>query len=400
MTKLSLSRIALIGSVLMVLLPTACALSAGQPSQPVDPCSIRFPTAVPQIELQRFADGFTRPVYLTHAGDGSGRLFVVEQAGVIKVVRDGKISATPFLDIRDRVESGGEKGLLSVAFHPRYKENGRFFVNYTGRKDGVLKTIIAEYKVSPSNPDVADRAEKIILEIEQPFANHNGGLNKFGPDGFLYIGMGDGGAAGDPFNFAQNLESLLGKFLRIDIEKEPYAIPQDNPFVGRADAQDEIWAYGLRNPWRFSFDRCTGRLFAGDVGQNRIEEIDLIEKGKNYGWRIMEGSQCYDPPTLCNTQGLELPIAEYDHSLGCSVTGGYVYRGTQFPTLIGHYLFGDYCSGRIWSLTEDPQGRWTMRQLIDSPFSISSFGEDEQGELYVIHYGGAIYRVTAKGAGG
>jgi glucose/arabinose dehydrogenase len=234
------------------------------------------------------------------------------------------------------------------------------------------------------------------LEIEQPFANHNGGLNKFGPDGFLYIGMGDGGAAGDPFNFAQNLESLLGKFLRIDIEKEPYAIPQDNPFVGRADAQGEIWAYGLRNPWRFSFDRCTGRLFAGDVGQDRIEEIDLIEKGKNYGWRIMEGSQCFDPPSLCNTQGLELPIAEYDHSLGCSVTGGYVYRGTQFPTLIGHYLFGDYCSGRIWSLAEDPQGRWTMRQLIDSPFSISSFGEDEQGELYVIHYGGAIYRVTAK----
>jgi len=400
MKRLSLYRIVLIGSVLMILLPTACALSAGQPSQQVDPCSVRFPTTVPQVELQVLANGFTRPVYLTHAGDGSGRLFVVEQAGVIRIVREGKISATPFLDIRDRVESGGEKGLLSVAFHPKYKENGRFFVNYTRRKDGVLKTIIAEYKVSPSNPDVADRAEKIILEIEQPFANHNGGLNKFGPDGLLYIGMGDGGAAGDPFNFAQNLESLLGKFLRIDIEKEPYAIPQDNPFVGRSDARGEIWAYGLRNPWRFSFDRCTGRLFAGDVGQNRIEEIDLIEKGKNYGWRIMEGSQCFEPSTGCNTQGLELPIAEYDHSLGCSVTGGYVYRGTQFPTLIGHYLFGDFCSGRIWSLTEDPQGRWTTRQLIDSPFSISSFGEDEQGELYVIHYGGAIYRVTAKGAGG
>jgi glucose/arabinose dehydrogenase len=396
MIRLSLHRIMLMGSALVALLPTACALSAGQPSQPADPCSVRFPTTVPQIELQKFADGFMRPVYLTHAGDSSGRLFVVEQAGVIKIVREGKTLSTPFLDIRDRVESGGEKGLLSVAFHPKYKENGRFFVNYTGRRDGVLKTIIAEYRVSQKNPDVADRTERVILEIEQPFANHNGGLNKFGPDGLLYIGMGDGGAAGDPFNFAQNLESLLGKFLRIDIEKEPYAIPQDNPFVGRADAQGEIWAYGLRNPWRFSFDRCTGRLFAGDVGQNRIEEIDLIEKGKNYGWRIMEGSQCFDPPSLCNTQGLELPIAEYDHSLGCSVTGGYVYRGTQFPTLIGHYLFGDYCSGRIWSLTEDPQGRWTMRQLIDSPFSISSFGEDEQGELYVIHYGGAIYRVTAK----
>jgi len=396
MMWLSFHRIMLVGSALVALLPTACALSAGQPSQPADPCSVRFPTTVPQVELQKFADGFTRPVYLTHAGDGSGRLFVVEQAGVIRIVRDGKISATPFLDIRDRVESGGEKGLLSVAFHPKYKENGRFFVNYTARKQGVLKSIIAEYNVSQTNPDIADRAERVILEIEQPFANHNGGLNKFGPDGFLYIGMGDGGAAGDPLNAGQSLDTLLGKMLRIDVEREPYAIPQDNPFVGRADVQGEIWAYGLRNPWRFSFDRCTGRLFAGDVGQDRIEEIDLIEKGKNYGWRIMEGSQCFDPPSLCNTQGLELPIAEYDHSLGCSVTGGYVYRGTQFPTLIGHYLFGDYCSGRIWSLTEDPQGRWTMRQLIDSPFSISSFGEDEQGELYVVHYGGAVYRVTAK----
>jgi len=400
MKRLSLSRIVLMGSVLIVLLPVACVPSAGQPSQPVDPCGVQFPTTVPQIELQRFADGFTRPVYLTHAGDGSGRLFVVEQAGVIKIVREGKTLSTPFLDIRDRVESGGEKGLLSVAFHPKYKENGRFFVNYTARKAGVLRSVIAEYKVSQTNPDIADRAERVILEIEQPFANHNGGLNKFGPDGFLYIGLGDGGGAGDPLNAGQSLDTLLGKILRIDIEHEPYAIPQDNPFVGRADAQGEIWAYGLRNPWRFSFDRCTGRLFAGDVGQDRLEEIDLIERGKNYGWRIMEGSQCYDPPTLCNTQGLELPIAEYDHSLGCSVTGGYVYRGTQFPALIGHYLFGDYCSGRIWSLTEDPQGRWTMRQLIDSPFSISSFGEDEQGELYVIHYGGAIYRVTAKGAGG
>ncbi len=377
----------------VVLVPSACAISSGV--QPTDPCSVQFPTTVPQIELQQLATGFTRPVYLTHAGDGSGRLFVVEQSGIIKIIRNGQTLATPFLDIRDRVESGGEKGLLSVAFHPKYRENGRFFVNYTARKNGVLKSVIAEYRVS-SNPDIADRTERVILEIEQPFANHNGGLNKFGPDGFLYIGLGDGGAAGDPFNNAQNLETFLGKILRIDIEKEPYAIPQDNPFVGNANAQGEIWAYGLRNPWRFSFDRCTGRLFAGDVGQNRLEEIDLIEKGKNYGWRIMEGSQCYDPPTLCNTQGLELPIAEYDHSLGCSVTGGYVYRGTQYPSLVGHYLFGDYCSGRIWSLVQEPSGKWTMRQLIDSPFSISSFGEDEQGELYVVHYGGAIYRITAK----
>nr|BAL58732.1 glucose/sorbosone dehydrogenase [Candidatus Acetothermum autotrophicum] len=380
--------------VFILALTSACVISGQQP-QPVDPCSVRFSVTIPQLELQKLVDGFTRPVYLTHAGDGSGRLFVVEQAGIIQIIRNGQTLATPFLDIRDRVESGGEKGLLSVAFHPKYKENGRFFVNYTARKEGVLKSVIAEYRVS-SHPDVADRTERVILEIEQPFANHNGGLNKFGPDGFLYIGLGDGGAAGDPLNNAQSLDTLLGKILRIDIEKEPYAIPQGNPFVGRANAQGEIWAYGLRNPWRFSFDRCNGRLFAGDVGQNRLEEIDLIEKGKNYGWRIMEGSQCFDPPTLCNTLGLELPIAEYDHSLGCSVTGGYVYRGTQFPALIGHYLFGDYCSGRIWSLVQESSGKWTMRQLIDSPFSISSFGEDEQGELYVVHYGGAIYRVTAK----
>ncbi len=396
MVTLSLRRTILIAGVLGVFGLTACITAAVQPAQPLDPCSVQFPTTVPQLELQKLADGFTRPVYVTHAGDGSGRLFVVEQSGRILIVRDGRTLSTPFLDIRDRVESGGEKGLLSVAFHPKYRENGRLFVNYTGRRKGILKTIIAEYRVSPTNPDVADRAERVLLEIEQPFENHNGGLNKFGPDGFLYIGMGDGGGAGDPFNFAQNLESLLGKFLRMDIDHEPYAVPQDNPFVGREGARPEIWAYGLRNPWRFSFDRCTGRLFAGDVGQDRIEEIDLIEKGKNYGWRIMEGSQCFDPPSLCNTQGLELPIAEYDHSLGCSVTGGYVYRGRQYPALIGHYLFGDYCSGRIWALTEDSAGRWTMRQLIDSPLSISSFGEDELGELYVVHYGGAIYRVTTK----
>ncbi|MDW8140876.1 MAG: PQQ-dependent sugar dehydrogenase [Candidatus Bipolaricaulota bacterium] len=394
-----MKRWSVLGMLLILAFATACVISGQQP-QPVDPCSVQAPATVSQIELQQIATGFARPVYVTHAGDGSGRLFVVEQAGIIKIIRDGRTLATPFLDIRDRVEMGArmsdERGLLSVAFHSKYKENGRFFVNYTARKQNVLKSVIAEYKVSPTNPDIADRTERVLLEVDQPFANHNGGLNKFGPDGFLYIGLGDGGAAGDPLNAGQSLDTLLGKILRIDVERDPYAIPQDNPFVGQANAKGEVWAYGLRNPWRFSFDRCTGRLFAGDVGQNRLEEIDLIEKGKNYGWKIMEGSQCYDPPALCNTQGLELPIAEYDHSLGCSVTGGYVYRGTQYPSLVGHYLFGDYCSGRIWSLVQESSGRWVMRQLIDSPYSISSFGEDEQGELYVVHHGGALYRVTVR----
>lgn len=220
MQRPRVTRWSAIGIVLISAFASACVISGQQPHQPVAPCSVQFPTTVPQIELQQIAMGFRQPVYVTHAGDGSGRLFVVEQAGIIKIIRDGKTLATPFLDIRDRVESGGEKGLLSVAFHPKYKENGRFFVNYTARKEGVLKSVIAEYRVS-SNPDVADRTERVILEIEQPFANHNGGLNKFGPDGFLYIGLGDGGAAGDPLNNAQSLETLLGKILRIDIEREP-----------------------------------------------------------------------------------------------------------------------------------------------------------------------------------
>ncbi|MCS6903367.1 MAG: PQQ-dependent sugar dehydrogenase, partial [Candidatus Bipolaricaulota bacterium] len=233
-----MKRWSVLGMLLILAFATACVISGQQP-QPVDPCSVQAPATVSQIELQQIATGFARPVYVTHAGDGSGRLFVVEQAGIIKIIRDGRTLATPFLDIRDRVEMGArmsdERGLLSVAFHSKYKENGRFFVNYTARKQNVLKSVIAEYKVSPTNPDIADRTERVLLEVDQPFANHNGGLNKFGPDGFLYIGLGDGGAAGDPLNAGQSLDTLLGKILRIDVERDPYAIPQDNPFVGQAN---------------------------------------------------------------------------------------------------------------------------------------------------------------------
>jgi glucose/arabinose dehydrogenase len=346
-----------------------------------------------QVRLQQFTAGLTEPVFLTAAGDGSGRAFVVEQAGLIRVMQDGRLLAPPFLDIRAKVTSGGEMGLLSVAFHPDYPRNGRFFVNYTADSGGRLRSVIAEYRAVPPGANVAEPAERILLEVDQPYRNHNGGLNLFGPDGMLYIGFGDGGSGGDPQNNGQRLDTLLGKLLRIDVNAgTPYRVPPDNPFVGRSGARPEIWAYGLRNPWRFSFDRATRRLFVGDVGQNAWEEIDVIERGGNYGWRVMEGAHCFAPPSGCSTTGLELPIAEYSHSAGCSVTGGYVYRGRTIAALTGRYVFGDYCSGRIWMLTEGGGGRWTMSQLLSTDLRISSFGEDEDGELYVVDHQGRIYK--------
>ena len=353
-------------------------------------------TPLPPVALRRIAIGLTQPVYVVHAGDGTGRLFVVEQAGVIRIVRDGQLLRAPFLDVRRRVIAGGELGLLSVAFHPRYATNGRLFVNYTA-DGGNLRTVIAEYRVSASNPDVADVAERVLLEIAQPFRNHNGGLNLFGPDGMLYVGMGDGGSGGDPFNNGQRLDALLGKLLRIDVDgATPYRTPPNNPFVGRGSARGEIWAYGLRNPWRFSFDRGTGRLFLADVGQNAWEEVDLVEKGQNYGWNIMEGTHCFNPPTDCNTNGLRVPIAEYGRADGCSITGGYVYRGPRIPGLVGRYLFGDYCSGRVWALSETAPGRWAAAQLLETGLRISSFGEDQDGEIHIVDHSGGVYVVTAR----
>ena len=347
------------------------------------------------VRLQPLATGLESPVYVTHAGDGSGRLFVVEQAGVIRIIRNGRLLARPFLDVRSRVISGGEMGLLSVAFHPQYASNGRFFVNYTANSDS-LRTVIAEYRVSDA-PDVAGRAERVLLEIAQPYRNHNGGLNLFGPDGMLYIGMGDGGSGGDPHNNGQRLDTLLGKLLRLDVNGEaPYGVPRDNPFVGRAGARGEIWAYGLRNPWRFSFDRGTGQLFLADVGQNAWEEVDLVERGQNYGWNVMEGAHCFNPPTDCNAAGLRLPIAEYGRAMGCSITGGYVYRGSRIRDLVGRYLFGDYCSGRLWTLTEAAPGRWMMTQLLETGLSISSFGEDQDGEVYIVDHSGSIHVITGR----
>jgi glucose/arabinose dehydrogenase len=333
---------------------------------------------------------FSKPVFLTASPDRTDRLFVVEQDGRIFILTGNQPDLSLFLNIAGQLSTGGERGLLGLAFHPRYSSNGRLFVNYTRAQDGA--TVIAEYRVS-SDPDRADPHETIRLVIPQPYRNHNGGMLAFGPDALLYIGMGDGGSGGDPENRAQNREELLGKFLRIDVDgAPPYRIPPDNPFVGQ-QGKPEIFALGLRNPWRFSFDRHTGELWAGDVGQNLWEEIDVIEKGKNYGWRLLEGTHCFNPTTGCQLlPNLVAPLTEYPHKQGrCSVTGGYVYRGNRIPALQGTYLFGDYCSGEIWGYRN---GQTSL--LLDTDLQISSFGEDREGELYVIGHQGLIKKIVPK----
>ncbi len=339
--------------------------------------------------LEPILSGLSSPVLVTHAGDGSGRLFVVEQAGVIKVLAPLSGTPTVFLDIHDRVLDGGERGLLGLAFHPQYAANGRFFVNYTRETDGA--TVIAEYQRS-ANPNVALQAEAILLEIAQPFANHNGGMIAFGHDGFLYIGMGDGGSSNDPDSRAQDVNDLLGKMLRIDVDgAPPYAIPPDNPFAASTDGRDEIYATGLRNPFRFSFDRQTGLLFVGDVGQGQREEIDIVSLGDNLGWRVFEGTRCTELDPLCTSGGFTPPAAEYSHSGGrCSVTGGYVYRGSRGALASGTYVFGDFCTGEIFTLTGA-----SVALLLDTTLNISSFGEDEAGELYVVGLGGTVHRLVA-----
>jgi len=351
--------------------------------------------AEPSLALESVTGGLLLPVSITHAGDT--RLFITQQAGRI-VIHDGaQLLSQPFLDITSLVLSGNERGLLSVAFHPRYTENGRFFVNYTDRSGN---TVVARYNVS-SNPNVADPSSGVpILQIQQPFANHNGGQLQFGPDGYLYIGMGDGGSGGDPDNRAQNLGDLLGKMLRIDVDSATYTVPPSNPFLSRAGARGEIWAYGLRNPWRFSFDRASGDLWIADVGQGLWEEVDFQPAtsigGENYGWRRMEGTHCFNPSNNCNTGSLVLPVIEYGHTGGaCSVTGGYVYRGARYPGLQGMYLYADFCSGVISGARRQPDGTVTTRTLLSTGFLISTFGEDVNGEIYVASYNrGTLHRVT------
>ena len=357
------------------------------------------------VTLRPHASGFSLPVGIEHAGDGSGRLFVVEQGGRIRIVRAGQVLATPFLDLAGIVQAGGEQGLLGLAFHPDYAANGRFFVYYnkppaiTGNAGSDI--VIARYLRSAGDPDGADPASgAVLLTIPHPDAtNHNGGKIAFGPDGYLYIAVGDGGGGGDPFNAAQNLNDLRGKILRIDVNSgSPYAIPPTNPFVNRAGARGEIFAYGLRNPWRFSFDRLTGDLVIADVGQGAWEEVDFIAAGspggQNFGWSVFEGTHCFNPSTNCSLAGHVPPILEYGHdsSGGFSITGGYRYRGRNFRELFGHYVYGDYVSGRLWAAEQVAGGSWATTQ-VGSLTSVSTFGEDEEGELYAAnHTAGTILR--------
>jgi glucose/arabinose dehydrogenase len=315
----------------------------------------------------------------------------------IRIFRDGHLSGSPYLDITDRVgSSANEQGLLGLAFHPNYAGNGLFFVNYTDRQGD---TVVARFSVS-ADPERGDPAsEVLVLTLPQPAGNHNGGHLAFGPDGYLYIGTGDGGGAGDQYGNGQNGGTLLGAMLRLDIDgAPPYAIPPGNPFVDDPAVRDEIWAMGLRNPWRYSFDRLTGDLYIADVGQNRYEEVNYqpaaAPGSRNYGWPITEGTHCFPKDRSCDQTGLAQPVMEYDHSQGCSVTGGYVYRGQAFPSLTGVYLYGDYCSGRIWGLVADQAGAWHAAELAQADARLSSFGEDETGELYLLDMGdGELFRI-------
>lgn len=343
---------------------------------------------------------FTRPVDFQSPRDQTGRVFVVEQAGVINVFRNDPAVPTKkiFLDIRDRVDDrGNEEGLLGLAFHPDFETNSYFYVNYTASNPS--RTVISRFRVSSQNPDTADReSEVVLLTYDQPHNNHNGGQVSFGPDGFLYIAVGDGGSGGDPHGNGQNRSTLLGSILRIDVDNQEngkaYSIPADNPFANNGSGyREEIYAYGLRNPWRFSFDPVDGKLWAGDVGQNAFEEIDIIDKGGNYGWNTMEAKHCFEPSSGCNASGLAMPVWEYGRGEGVSITGGFVYRGPTLPSLTGKYIYADYGSRRIWALDYSGVGNPANHLMLQPDFNISSFGTDRDNELYICAFDGKIYRL-------
>ena len=355
------------------------------------------PTVGTGARLQEIVTGLSSPLYLTTPPGDAAWLFIVEQTGAIRIIKDGVLLTDPFLDLSSRISTGGERGLLGLAFYPDYATSGRFIVHFT---DLAGNTSVSRFQVS-SNPDVADPvSERLILAAAQPFANHNGGQVAFGPDGFLYLGLGDGGGSGDPDNRGQDLSDLLGSILRIDVRStEPYTVPADNPFV--QSATPEVWSYGLRNPWRFSFDRSTGDLYVADVGEGLWEEINVSTpvagagKGVNFGWNIMEGTHCFRE-AACDQTGLTLPVFEYSHQEGCSVTGGYVYRGSAIPALQGHYFYGDFCQGWVRSFRYEAgavtdETEWPS---LTPGGSVLSFGEDAAGELYVLDQGGRVSKVV------
>lgn len=385
------------GWLFVILAGVAPFAMAGQCVEPRD-------AVIPDIALEEMAGGFTRPVHVAAAGNGDGRLYVVEQSGLVWIIDSaGQRLPEPFLDITNRVSSGGERGLLSIAFDPAYHDNGHVFVNYTARKSGDLYTRVARFE--RDNDDMLDvHSEIVVLEVEQPYPRHNSGQVAFGPDEYLYIGMGDGGSANDPLGHGQRLSTLLGALLRIDVEPVSsgsvrYRVPAGNPYVGIPGAREEIWAHGLRNPWRFSFDQRTGLLYLGDVGQDHQEEINVITPGGNYGWPVMEGHRCnVVDAERCERRDLMAPILSYGREEGTAVTGGHVYRGHGIADLCGTYLYGDYGSGRIWGLRYSGGRVVAQRSLLETPHAISSFGQGENGEIYVVdHRAGSIMRVVAAG---
>ena len=399
-------RVALIAAGVLGALVPASASAAIVPA-PITDGSVTPALTSSSIRLTLVASGLDDPVFITSARDGTPRTFIVEKSGRILVRRRGTILTTPLLNLSGSVSTGSEQGLLGLAFHPSFKTNRKFYVNYTNTSGD---TVIREYRTSVSNPDRAEAGSgRTILRINQPYANHNGGMLAFGPGGYLYIGMGDGGSANDPGNRAQSLSSLLGKMLRINVNgttsTKAYRIPSSNPYVGRTGL-DEIWQRGLRNPWRFSFDRSNGNLCIGDVGQGSYEEVDRATntssgpgKAFNWGWRVMEGRHCHIPSTGCSTSGKKLPVYEYTHAANgrCAITGGYVYRGSRIPALGGWYVFGDYCSGEIFAIRANaswPPTRVTLAGA-SSGRLISSFGENATGELYVVDLRGNIYAISA-----
>ncbi len=370
--------------------------------------SVQNPAATP-IKAQLVTSGLSQPLFVCSPPGDMDRLFIVEKTGRIKIYKNGSVLSRPFINLSSEITTGGsEQGLLGLTFNPNYASNGYFYVNYTDHNGD---SHIARFTVSGTDPDSADiSTEKLILFVNQPYSNHNAGMLAFGPnDGYLYFGLGDGGSSGDPQNRAQNLDSLFGKLLRVDVNSgDPYAIPPSNPFVGNLNARPEIWAYGLRNPWRFSFDRQTGDLYIGDVGQNAVEEVDFQPAsgsgGQNYGWHIMEGDRCYNPSSNCDTSGITMPIKTYYHSdpgSPCSITGGYVYRGCAIPDLSGTYFYADYCYGHVWSFRYDGTNLTNFQdrtsELGISNLSVSSFGEDAAGEIYIVDLGGSLYKIVPDG---
>ena len=409
---------AVLSSFALLVVAAACAPQESSSQESPSPESISqevsYVAQIPDAQnaqLTWIAEGFDRPLYVTHAGDGSGRLFVVEQTGRIRILQGGKTLEEPFLDASDVADwlftfdknvNWSENGLLGLVFHPNYEENGYFFIYYTDREGD---SALARYRVDAADPNRADAdSGQVILSVDQPHQNHNGGMLAFGPDGYLYLGLGDGGLEGDPCEHGQRRDSLLGSIVRVDVgvsEVADYSVPPDNPYVGNELAKPEIWAYGLRNPWRFSFDRVTGDLYIGDVGQSHWEEINYRPAnstgGENYGWNAYEGYAWYAEKTELTLEDIALPAFVYSHNEGKAITAGYVYRGDAIADLYGVFLFGDFASGRIWTIYRREDGGWQVNEYMDTEHFISSFGEDEAGELYVVDYfDGSIWQFAPR----